>query len=155
MKRLIKLNEALYDYLVIVFVFIMLVSVSLQVFFRYVIGNPLGWSEEVARFALIWLAYIGTGSLILKNDHFSVDLLFKKMPKKMQLASRIVSNAAMLFFGVIMVWGGLKMVSSLHFGKSSALNIPLGFIYGIIPLGGIIIIVSLIMVIISQALGER
>jgi TRAP-type C4-dicarboxylate transport system permease small subunit len=71
--------------LLLVFAGLMTVTVILQVLCRYVLKNPLAWTEELARYLMVWMAFSGASCVIKKWDNIYVDILInmlKKKPKK-------------------------------------------------------------------------
>ncbi|MGB5275302.1 MAG: TRAP transporter small permease [Flavobacteriaceae bacterium] len=139
-KVLMKLIEAL---LVIIFALLTL-DVVWQVVSRYLVGQSSSFTEEFARFALIWLTVLGAAYINGQVEgHLSMDFLLAKLPLKKQKRNHRVIQILMACFAlVVMVIGGINLVYlTLSLGQvSPALNIPLGWIYTIVPLSGFIII---------------
>ncbi len=137
---LIKLIEAL---LVIIFALLTL-DVVWQVVSRYLVGQSSSFTEEFARFALIWLTVLGAAYINGQVEgHLSMDFLLAKLPEEKQRRSHRVIQILMACFAlVVMVIGGLNLVYiTLSLGQlSPALNVPLGWVYTIVPLSGFIII---------------
>ena len=111
---------------------------------RYVVGQSSSFTEEFARFSLIWLTVLGaayiTGS---KDGHLSMDFLLSKLPETKKMRRQKVIQVLMALFAlIIMVLGGGNLVyTTLTLGQiSSALQIPLGFVYAIVPISGMMII---------------
>lgn len=114
---------------------LVLVLVLVQVFARYVLNSPLQWSQELARYSLIWATFVGAGLVMAKGQHIAVDVIDKWLPPS---ASRLLSvfvnvvtaATCLLFSGTGLVFLG-KIASS----RSTALNIPLGLVYAASLLG--------------------
>ncbi len=139
-KVLMKLIEAL---LVVIFALLTL-DVVWQVVSRYLVGQSSSFTEEFARFALIWLTVLGAAYINGQVEgHLSMDFLLAKLPAQKQKRNHRVIQILMACFAlVVMVIGGINLVYlTLSLGQvSPALNIPLGWIYTIVPLSGCIII---------------
>lgn len=137
---LIKVIEAL---LVIVFA-LLVIDVVWQVLSRYVVGQSSSFTEEFARFSLIWLTVLGAAYINgSKEGHLSMDFLLLKLPAEKRIKSQKVIQVIMAAFAlIIMVLGGGNLVyTTLTLGQlSSALQVPLGFVYAIVPISGVIII---------------
>lgn len=137
------LNKAIEWLLVAIFA-LLVVDVVWQVVSRYVIGKSSSFTEEFARFALIWLTVLGAAYINgQKEGHLSMDFLLSKLPKKKRHSRQKVIQIIMAIFAlIVMVIGGGNLVyTTLSLGQiSSALNVPLGFVYSIVPLCGLIII---------------
>ncbi len=137
------LNKLIESFLVIIFGLLVL-DVVWQVVSRYVVGRSSSFTEEFARFALIWLTVLGAAYINGQEEgHLSMDFLLSKLPKKKRFKrQRIIQIIMALFALVVMIIGGGNLVyTTLTLGQiSPALNIPLGFVYAIVPISGAIII---------------
>ena len=137
-----KINKVIEVFLVIIFS-LMVVDVVWQVFSRYIIGKSSSFTEEFARFAMIWLVVLGAAYLTGRREHLSMDFLLRNLEGD-QLSKRLnkIDVFVLLFALVVMVIGGGNLVyTTLYLGQlSSAMQIPLGYVYAIVPLSGLLII---------------
>jgi len=137
------LNRLIETFLVVIFG-LLVIDVVWQVVSRYVVGQSSSFTEEFARFALIWLTVLGAAYINgSKEGHLSMDFLLLKLPEKKKVKRKKVIQILMALFAlIIMVLGGGNLVYiTLSLGQiSSALQIPLGFVYAIVPVSGLIII---------------
>lgn len=143
MKKLYEqVNRFIEVFLVIIFGLLVL-DVLWQVISRYLVGRSSSFTEEFARFALIWLSILGAAYLNGQRAHLSIDFWMKKLPLAQQRKRKVVIESMMLLFAlVIMVIGGGNLVYlTLSLGqKSSVLDVPLGLVYAIVPFSGLLII---------------
>jgi tripartite ATP-independent transporter DctM subunit len=102
------------------FLFILLIILaSLQVSFRYLFFAPLPWTEEVSRFFLVWVAFLGAASVTRRKMHILVDYLVCRMPVR---ANRIIGVLVYLLATAFMssvLWGSIKMMEDtwpVHLG---------------------------------------
>lgn len=138
----LTINKFLKIMLVLIFS-ILVIDVFWQVFARYSIGKPNAFTEELARYLLIWLAILGTAYVRGYKGQMAIDYLYNKLsPKKQQNLSLFIEFAIILFALMIMVVGGINlMYITLKLGQiSPALNIPIGYVYSVVPLSGLLII---------------
>jgi TRAP-type C4-dicarboxylate transport system permease small subunit len=130
------------EWIMIVIFALLVLDVLFQVFSRYALGTSFTWTEEFARFALIWMTILGAAYLNGKKEHLSMDFLYQKFsgPNKRK-ASIIIEVLIFLFALVVMVIGGLNLVyTTLHLEQlSGTLRIPLGYVYAIMPFSGFLI----------------
>ena len=137
------LNKTIETFLVLIFSLLVL-DVVWQVVSRYVVGQSSSFTEEFARFALIWLTVLGAAYINgQKEGHLSMDFLLSKLPMEKQKKRQKKIQLIMAIFAlVIMVIGGGNLVyTTLKLGQiSPALLVPLGFVYAIVPISGTIII---------------
>ena len=136
-----KVNKALEWFMIIIFALLVL-DVLFQVFSRYMLGTSFTWTEEFARFALIWMTVLGAAYLNAKREHLSMDFLYQKFSKANQRKVSILIEVLIFLFAlIVMVIGGLNLVyTTLHLEQlSGTLRIPLGYVYAVMPFSGILI----------------
>ncbi len=151
-----NIEKILLSFLSIIMIFI----VFLQVVMRYVFKNSLHWSEEIARFSLIWLVFIGISYAVKKNKHIKIDVLLMLFKSKGRILLNLVSDLLFLLFALFVVFYGFDVSSKLlAFGqKSPANHIPMGYVYAAAPVGFGLAAIRLIQSIIQQLLtlsGKR
>ncbi len=128
-------------FLVVIFA-LLVFDVLFQVFSRYVLRSSVTWTEELARFSLIWMSILGAAYLNAKREHLSMDFLYRKFSDKTKKKVSIVIEVLIFLFAlIVMVIGGFNLVyTTLHLGQlSGTLRIPLGYIYAILPFSGLLI----------------
>jgi len=138
----IKINKVLEFLLVLIFALLVL-DVLWQVFSRYVLNKSFSFTEEFARFSLIWLSILGAAYLNAKREHLSMDFIYKKLSKnKQKKALYLIEFCVILFALIVMVVGGFNLVyTTLHLEQlSGTLRVPLGYIYAVLPASGLLII---------------
>ena len=121
---------------------LLVLDVLFQVFSRYLMGTSFTWTEEFARFSLIWMTVLGAAYLNAKREHLSMDFLYQKLSlKNKRKASIIIEVFVFLFALIVMVIGGLNLVyTTLHLDQlSGTLRIPLGYVYAVLPFSGFLI----------------
>ncbi|EAR00911.1 TRAP transporter small permease [Maribacter sp. HTCC2170] len=137
------LNKVIENLLVIIFG-LLVIDVVWQVLSRYVVGQSSSFTEEFARFSLIWLTVLGAAYINgQKEGHLSMDFLLSKLPPtKQKKRHKVIQGLMALFALIIMVIGGINLVYiTLSLGQiSPALHLPLGYVYAIVPICGVIII---------------
>ncbi|WP_233268624.1 TRAP transporter small permease [Cellulophaga sp. L1A9] len=137
-KNTCKVMEVL---LILIFALLVL-DVLWQVFSRYLLNRSFSWTEEFARFSLIWLAILGAAYLSAKREHLSMDFLYQKFSStQKKKALLFIELCIFLFALVVMVIGGFNLVyTTLDLEQlSGTLRIPLGYVYSIFPFSGLLI----------------
>lgn len=122
---------------------IMFLAVLWQVFTRYLMGSASTFTEELARFLLIWIGLLGASYISGSNMHLAIDILPQKLTGRKKRLLSIVINVVIIFFAATaMIIGGGKLVyiSYLLGQTSAALQIPLAYVYSIIPISGVLVI---------------
>ncbi|NJB71809.1 TRAP-type C4-dicarboxylate transport system permease small subunit [Saonia flava] len=122
---------------------IMVLNVLWQVASRYIVGEPSSFTDELARYLMIWVGVLGAAYVSGKQMHVAIDVLQTRSGKKTQRRMRSMVYVLIILFALFaMVIGGSRLVyiSYLLGQKSPALQIPLAFVYMVIPLSGLLII---------------
>lgn len=119
------------------------VDVSWQVFTRFILNNPSSYTEELARFLLIWIGLLGSAYAYRKKAHLGLDILSQKLEGAAARRLDIfISVICLCFAAVLMIYGGLKlMLLTLDLNQiSAALQIKIGYVYSVLPLSGALIV---------------
>jgi len=120
---------------------VMVLLVSWQVFARYVLNSPSSFSETLTRYLFVWLVIVTAAYAFGKRDHMCISYLKDKLPAGAKIAVDIAIELLTLLFSVtIMVYGGFKIMGMQMVQMDSNLHIPIGVIYSIIPVCGVIIL---------------
>ena len=120
---------------------------SLDVFWgvitRYLLESQSSWTDELARFLLVWLSILGAAYASGKKLHIAIDLLPQHLNQKQQNYLDIVIHLLVLLFAVaVFLIGGIRYVYiSFALGQTSpALQLPIGFVYMVLPISGAFIL---------------
>ena len=143
MEKLYRGVNKVLEVLLVVIFSALVIDVFWQVFARYSFGKPNTFTEELARYLLIWLAILGTAYVRSYQGQMAIDYLYNKLSQKKQcFLSLFIEFSIILFALMIMVVGGINlMYITLKLGQiAPALNLPIGYVYSVVPLSGILII---------------
>jgi TRAP-type C4-dicarboxylate transport system permease small subunit len=123
---------------------VMVFAVTWQVFSRYALQSSSSFTEEVARYLLIWIGLLGAAFVSGQRQHLSIDILGPKLEEAKRIKLRMGINVLIIAFSLgVMIIGGsnLVYVNYLLGQTSAALNIPLGTIYLVLPISGVLVII--------------
>jgi len=137
-----KLNRVLEVFL-IVLMSVLVVDVLWQVFSRYLLSSPSSFTDELAGFLLIWVGVLGAAYVAGRKEHLAIDILVQKSPPERQHKLQFIIHVLILLFALsVMVIGGAILVYTRFVlqVKSAALQLPLGYVYIVLPLSGLIIV---------------
>ena len=121
---------------------VMVVNVLWQVFSRFILGDPSSITDELARFLMIWLGVLGAAYVSGKNLHVAIDVLPSRSSKKNRRRMNISVDVFIILFSLaVFVVGGTRLVyiSFVLGQQSAALQIPIAFVYAVIPISGLLI----------------
>lgn len=127
----------------IVIMAIMVVNVLWQVFTRYVIGDPSAFTDELARYLMMWIGVLGAAYVSGKNMHVAIDIVpSRAKPNTQKKLKIIVALVIILFVFFALIIGGSRLVFiSYTLGQQSpALQIPLAVVYAVLPISGLLIL---------------
>ena len=106
----------------------------LQVFTRYIINDPLQWTEELASHLLIWLVFVGAVGVHREDGHLRVEMLDEWAPKKFVAGVRLCYDVIILVVLILLVKSGWDLYESMRFDKLPALRWPLRYFMVIAPI---------------------
>jgi TRAP-type C4-dicarboxylate transport system permease small subunit len=138
--------------LLIIFMALMVLNVTWQVASRFIFQDPSSFTDELSRYLLIWVGMLGSAYVAGKNEHLAIDILINKLKGNAQIKLLMFIQFLILIFALfVMVLGGSNLVyiTFMLGQKSATLQLPLSFIYGIIPFSGLLIIYYEIVTIIQ------
>ena len=127
----------------VVIMAVMVVNVLWQVFSRYILGEPSSFTDELARFLMIWIGVLGAAYVSGQNGHVAIDVLVRRSSgRHRKRLKQLVRVAIVLFCLFVMVVGGLRLVYVTWVLEqySPALGLPLAMVYLVIPVSGLFII---------------
>jgi TRAP-type C4-dicarboxylate transport system permease small subunit len=122
---------------------VMTVVVLWGVFTRYVMSSQASWSEELARFLLIWIGILGAAYASGQNFHLAIDLLKPKLKPDNQRRLTIFIDLTVIAFALsIMVIGGFRLIyiTQVLGQLSPALQAPMSVIYSVVPISGLLVV---------------
>ena len=132
-----------------------------QVFTRYVLRNPSSWSEEMVSYLFAWMSLLGASIVVGERGHMNIPIIVERMGAKGRKFFAIFAEiVACVFAGVILVYGGIQITSLAMGQMTSALGVPVGIFYVVLPLSGVLNIIYTILNIVdiatdSEVVGEE
>jgi TRAP-type C4-dicarboxylate transport system permease small subunit len=113
----------------------MVFSISYQIVLRYVFTKANAWSEELARYAFVWLVMLAGAVGTRRARHMSIDFLLNKLPRPLRIFVEMATRALALLFFAVLGWKGAELSQMTMLQNSTGLEIPMGYVYVAIPLG--------------------
>lgn len=112
----------------------MVVLVTLQVFFRYALNAALSWPEELTRYFMIWSGLLAAFYAHRDGQHVGVTIVVDRLGHRAKRVLEIIGHAVIAAFCLLMTWQGIKALGSYAELKSTALRIPMNYIYSAVPI---------------------
>ncbi|WP_073276143.1 TRAP transporter small permease [Microbulbifer donghaiensis] len=138
MKRIDRLLEQVLGGLLA----LMVLDVTWQILTRFLPMSPSSYTEELARYLLVWIGILGAAYAYRKKSHLGIDLLTNALPEGLRRKVQLLTiSMCFVFAAATMVFGGIQLVMlTFELNQlSAALSIPMGYVYSVIPLSGTLI----------------
>jgi TRAP-type C4-dicarboxylate transport system permease small subunit len=107
----------------------MSIVILLGVFFRYVLIEPLPWSEDLGRYLMIWIALFGVGVVMQNGAHVAVTVFVERMPNRLRLVFLLIAKTLVLGFALAMGYLGIKLLLTMMPQISPTLHIRMRWVY--------------------------
>ncbi|NWF91846.1 MAG: TRAP transporter small permease [Syntrophaceae bacterium] len=143
-KKLRNLASKLAKSIIILMMAAMSVVIIIQVYVRYVVKGSFPWSEEVARYLMAWVVFMGSSLGIETGAHVGVEFFVSLMPKRSRTGVKVIIKLAMLLFLAAAIKEGFSLCISIAFQRSPALMIPMIWPYLSVPVGCTFMFVQLL-----------
>lgn len=128
------------DWLAFILFWVLAITVFSQFLSRYIFSSPLGWTEELARYQLVCLGFLGSCIGIRNNSHIFVMLFHRWMPKTLStLVFKIIAIFNLLILSVL-AYFAWQIIPLIHIHKMASLDVPVSILYGVI-FGSLVIMV--------------
>lgn len=114
----------------------MVVIIFAQVVARYALSNSLSWSEEIGRYIFVWMTFIGSAIAVRNKLHVALDMFVVRLPRSLQKLCLMISYVSMMIFTGVVVYGGYKFVLKGSNQISAAMQLPMHYVYIVLPVGG-------------------
>ncbi|TFH02235.1 MAG: TRAP transporter small permease [Calditrichales bacterium] len=156
-----KLTRTITKILEILLIFLMsaiVVDVTWQVFTRFILQDPSSFTEELAGFLLIWIGLLGGSYAVYTKAHLGIDIFARKLSVSSRRYLDIVIYLIVAIFSFfILVVGGYRLVDITFTLKqiSPSIGIPMGYVYLVLPLTGVLIIYYSIIVIVTALTSKE
>jgi TRAP-type C4-dicarboxylate transport system permease small subunit len=145
MKPLVERLERIQVWITFGFISVITVCVSVQVFVRYVLQKPLFlWTEELARFVLIWMVFLGVGVGVKNDAHFAMDVLPPLLGRRWGALVRLFNDLCMGAILILLTLAGLRFSWFGMFQNSPNMEILMVWVFISIPIGGILSLAYLV-----------
>lgn len=148
-----KLNWIIYQICSLILI-LMVLDVTWQVASRYLLNDPASFTDEAARFLMIWLGMLGGALLFGKGGHLAVTFFTDKLSPGASKVLQYATYILIAFFSCFaMIYGGINLVMRTLRQPSPAMHIPMGYVYCILPIAACFILAYLVLNIIDLKRG--
>ncbi|MCL2122107.1 MAG: TRAP transporter small permease [Clostridiales bacterium] len=141
-----KLIDNIEEIIVAPLVAIMTIVTVLQVFFRFVIKGSLPWSEELSRYLMVWVTFVGSSIGVKRSAHAGISIVIGLLPKKVQQFAKYIRIVIVVIFCLVVMYVSFNIVQMQYLRNqiSPAMRIPMWWAYAAIPVGTFLMAVRFI-----------
>lgn len=129
------------EHMIAVMMAAMTIIIALQVFYRYILNDPLTWTEEIGRYLMIWICFLGSAMALKYGEHISVTFLQERLPPRSRQAVGLGIGLTVLAFFVLATWEGVLMTIQVSEQQAPATWISMAWAYSCIPVGSFFMMV--------------
>lgn len=136
---------------------LLLASVALnvmQVFTRYVMNDPLFWTEEMVRYTTVWLTFVGAAAASLYGDHMDMNLFAEVKNPRFQAWHQACLQGIVLVFCVLIIWQGTKFCLLNGMQTAPATGLRMVWVYGATVVGGVLLAIVTVFKIVTALFPE-
>ena len=114
---------------------------------RYTTNLSITWAEEVARYMMVWMTFLGAGLTLRYGGHVAITNLMETLPPKAQRILRTIIVVSLFAFFAVMIWVGYNYAMRMRFQLTPATRIPFSYVYAAIPVGFAFLAVHLMLIV--------
>jgi TRAP-type C4-dicarboxylate transport system permease small subunit len=150
-----RTSERIVQITLVGMVSVMTVIIILQVFMRYLFLYSLSWSEEVARYLMIWVSFLGASLALKYGFHIGVEFVINRIPEKMRGWINLTAKLGVLLFLIYFTIGGFRVSWAVRDQDSPALLFSMAYAYLSAPVGGVFMIIQLLSLLVEDWVKVR
>lgn len=120
----------------------MVIIVSAQVWYRFILNDPLSWSEEASRYLFVWISFMGAAAGVRYQVHLGIDLMEKILSAAHYRIAVIIVNLIIQVFLLMIIFWGFKILGVIQFQESPSMNISMRYPYLAVPVGSIFMLIN-------------
>ncbi len=123
---------------VVLLIFLLSLLLGVAVFYRYALNDSIYWSNEVARYILVYIVFLGSTMAHKHKTHIRIDIIFSYISVKSRKYLEIVIALSFLFFWILIIVGSIKLLPLFMMQTTATLQIPYAIPFMALPLSAII-----------------
>jgi len=145
-----KIEQYFIGILLLAIAFMLFINVVLRLF-----GSSLVWSEEVARYAIVWLTFIGSSVCVYKGAHIGVDAIMNVLSEKGKKILLLITILMSIIFTILFTYLSFTITKGVFDTNqvSSTIKVPMVYVYGAMPVGGVLMLIRYIQEFFKQLKG--
>ncbi len=150
-----RLLSRLIESLVVLIAGIIVAIVTAEVTLRYLFSHSMIFTEELSRYLMVWIVFLGSALAIRDGSHIHIQILVKRLSPRIQQIVKLAAYALIIAFLVFITVEGLKILPRQLQQMCITIDISLFYFYLAIPVGSILMIIFLLPIIRQTLVGKR
>ena len=140
MTSLLEWGKKIQEWFIGIGLLIIAAILFINVVLRYLFGSSIEWTEEITRYGIVWITFIGSSVCIYKGAHLGIDSLLSMLSKKGARVMSVLVVSLSVIFSIIFVLLSLTItIKVAETGQvSPTIGVPIYLIYGVMPLSGVL-----------------
>lgn len=127
----------------------MVVIISAQVWYRFILNDPLSWSEEAGRYLFVWISFMGAAAGVRYQVHLGIDLMDKLLSPAAYRWVVVLVNLIIQIFLLMIIYWGFKILGIIQFQESPSMHISMRYPYMAVPVGGIFMLINSLRIMVA------
>lgn len=125
----------------------MAIIIFSNVVLRYSTSQSIEWAEEVARYLMVWLTFLGAGPVLRYGGHIAVDNFQDSLPTQWARAVRVFIAVLLTGFFAFIIWYGLIYVERVQYQMTPTTQISMSWVYAAMPVGGVLLLAHWLLIV--------
>jgi len=134
---------------------IMFATFIIQIFSRYVLNYPIGWSEEVVITTWLWTVLWGAAFVLSEKEEIRFDIIYSNLSERMRRAFTVITGVALVALYGISLPAAYSYVSFMKVERSAYLHVPINYMYSVYLIFAVACIVRYCWLIWQALRGEK
>ena len=124
--------------LVVSLLFLLSLLLGVSVFYRYALNDSIYWSNEVARYMLVYITFLGATMAHKHKAHIRIDMILAYVSQKNQKNIEIIISLLFIFFWVLILLGSIKLFPLFMMQTTATLQVPFALPFASLPISAVI-----------------
>ncbi|HUX52284.1 MAG TPA: TRAP transporter small permease [Spirochaetia bacterium] len=143
-RNFFRIVDALTNSMVYLLLSVMVLNTAVSVFFRYILGNAISWSEEVSRYLMIWMGFFGMSLATRDREHVGVTFFINALPPIPRKILRYLSDFLVIGFLLLLIVLSISQIIGSEGETTAALEIPMAIPLSSVTVGGFLMFLQAI-----------
>ena len=120
----------------------LVVAFTVQIFFRYVLNDPLSWTQEVSGILYVWVVCVGSAAIVKEREHVSFNLIYESVRPQARRALALIGTGLILVVLVVSLYGNYDYIAFTARQKSPTLRLPMTVVFSAFGVFMVLLIVN-------------